>query len=300
MQPALSPAARRFIAFLVGTNLLLCGACLGLQTEVQGEETRELVLLVQEASEVINQRGIDRACSEFQSFESRWFQGESYVFVLAMDGEAICHPAQPNLHGKSLLELRDPHGKPIVQNFLQELSDGDDEGWVHYLWPKPGETTFFWKSTYVRRVFDEDTEYIVGSGLYSMKMERFFVVEQVEDASRLISQMGTSAFSLIKDRSSGFRFLDAYIFVMSFDGIQQINLGFPELEGVNLLDFQDSHGKLVSREMLRLLEGQPAGWVEYMWPKPGEGLPSRKSSYVRLVEIEDQRYVVGAGVYLEQ
>jgi signal transduction histidine kinase len=40
-----------------------------------------------------------------------------------------------------------------------------------------------------------------------------------------------------------------------------------------------------------------AGWVDYMWPKPGEKTPSLKVSYVKLVKVDGEDIVVGCGVW---
>ena len=42
------------------------------------------------------------------------------------------------------------------------------------------------------------------------------------------------------------------------------------------------------------------GWVEYMWPKPGEKKPSKKISYVKRAKMPTgETVVVGAGVYIK-
>jgi hypothetical protein len=152
----------------------------------QYDETIELIDLVEQAGGLVASEGLDHACGEF-SESGKWFQDEIYVFVFDMEGNVMCHPAQPRLEGRALLELRDPHGRPIIANFIRELEGGNETGWVHYLWPKPESTTFRWKTSHIRRAVDPDgTEYIVGSGLYEMEMERFFVVEQVNDAVELM------------------------------------------------------------------------------------------------------------------
>lgn len=264
--------------------------------EPEYDETRELISLVDGAGELVAAQGLDFACEEFREPGTRWFQDEIYVFVFDMQGNALCHPARPNLEGQALLELRDPFGRPIVETFVRELGDGSDDAWVHYLWPKPDSATFRWKTSYIRHVRDGERDLIVGSGLYQMQMERFFVVEQVNDAVELMLQAGESAFYTMRDRSSGFRFYDAYIFVLDPDGQMLVNVGFPDLEGTNVALLQDRTGKLFVQEMLEL-EGDGTAWVDYMWPKPGDSRPSRKSSYLRRVTIDGRDYLVGAGVY---
>jgi signal transduction histidine kinase len=51
--------------------------------------------------------------------------------------------------------------------------------------------------------------------------------------------------------------------------------------------------------MVELLKEKEAGWVDYMWPKPGQTNPSRKWSYVRRVNLDGVSGLVGAGFYPE-
>lgn len=263
------------------------------------KNTKELLALVEDASALVAELGVHEACGHFQQEGSRWLDPDHYVFIIDLEGHAICHPARPQLEGKTLLELRDPNGKPVVRNFLREIQGGDLDGWVHYQWPRPGGGTFYWKTSYVRRVEAPDGEtYVVGSGLYQMKPERFFVVEQVDDAADLLETMGEVAFETLRDESAGYRFYDAYVFVMDEEGVQHVNAGFPENEGQNLLDLKDPDGKVIGREILALLKNRSAGWVDYLWPRPGDSRPVQKSTYVRKVDVDGRWMVVGAGMYL--
>ena len=268
--------------------------------EPQYQETRELMATVRDAADLIGKEGVQAACARFKERDSRWFAGDDYVFVLSMDAVALCHPARPSLEGRDLTELRDPKGLPIAQLMLRELGSADT-GWVHYLWPRPDDRVFYWKTSHVRRATDpEGEELMVASGRYQMKMEPFFVVEQVEDAIQLIRDRGTGeAFAALRDRSSGFLFYNAYVFVLDGEGTLLVNNAFPENEGKDLSALEDSDGKPFVGEMLAVPAGE-AAWVDYKWPRPGDTWPSAKSSYVRHVEINGQRLIVGSGVYFER
>lgn len=261
--------------------------------------TRELLSLVHDAAALVAAEGVEGACADFRTPGSRWLHDETYVFVIDTQGEALCHPGQPALEGRSLLELHDPHGKPIVASFLREL-ENDKDGWVHYLWPRPGrDTTFYWKSSFVEKTpTPGGATVLVGSGVYGLPMERLFVVEQVDDAVELLAAQGEAAFATLRDRSSGFRFYDSYVFVMSPEGVQVVNAGFPDVEGQNLLDLADEDGTVIGREILALLADREAGWVDYKWPRPGDEKAVGKSTYVRRVTLPDGReLIVGAGIY---
>ncbi len=263
------------------------------------EETRQLVALVDAAADLVSEQGAAKACAAFRQEGTRWRHGEVYVFVNDLEGAAVCHPTRPDLEGRNVLDLRDPYGKPIVRAFQREVESGGS-GWVHYLWPRPGEgTNFVWKSTYVRRAESPDGRaYLVGSGRYLMPMERLFVVEQVGDAVDLLQAQGTKAFPTLRDRASGFRFYDSYVFVMDGAGVQLVNAGFPEYEGKDMLDTADPDGVVIGREILARLADHDAAWIEYKWPRPGDQVPAKKSAFVRKVALPDGRTVyVGAGLY---
>lgn len=302
----LVPASRRHpgaaaLAALAALLAVPAGVVRAAPYEPEHEATRALISLVDDAAALVAEQGPEAACEGFRQTGSRWFHDETYVFILDMQGNALCHPGRPSLEGRGLIDLRDPHGKPIVQSFIREL-DRAESGWAHYLWPRPGGgNNFFWKTSYVRRaVGPGGTAYIVGSGGYQMPMERLYVVEQVDDAVELLERDGEAAFPVLRDPASGFKFYDSYVFVMAESGIHLVNAGFPEHEGENMLDVQDSDGKVIGREILAVLAEKDAGWVDYTWPRPGDSPSSKKSSYVRRATLPDGRkVVVGAGLYVD-
>ncbi len=262
-------------------------------------DTRNLVALVNDAAEVMRTRG-ETACSEFRVAGSRWRQGETYIFVLDPDGNMLVHP-DPALEGTNQVGLEDINGKPIIRGLIGAATAFPDkpEGWYHYQWPVPGELLPRWKSSYVRLVrAPSGKNYVVGSGMYNDRMERAFVVDAVTNAVEHIEQRGRAAFPLIRDPKGPFVAKDAYIFVIDLKGVALVNPAFPNLEGNNLLDVTDTHGKYLIREMLQVVQTRGSGWVDYMWPKPGESISTQKSTYVSSAKLGEQSVLVGCGVYL--
>lgn len=51
------------------------------------------------------------------------------------------------------------------------------------------------------------------------------------------------------------------------------------------------------REMIEMLKTRESGWIDYMWPKPGETKPSKKWSYIKKVKMGKETLLVGAGIY---
>lgn len=263
----------------------------------ESDLTLDLIALVADAARLVAETGSAAACREFRE-PGPWFQGESYVFLLDMTGTMVCNPSSPELEGRNLIDFKDPLGKPIAQNILREVQGSSAEGWTHYLWPRPEFMTSFWKTTYFKRVTDPDgKEVVVASGLYEIEMERFFVVEQVDDAVSLIEEQGEEAFDTLRDPASGFIFYEAYVFVMDDEGRMLVNVGFPELEGKNLIDLEDVDGRPFVRETIERLQERDSAWVDYRWPRPGKTPTSDKTSYVRRVELDGRTLIVGAGFY---
>lgn len=269
------------------------------KTEYQYAETRDIVNLVTEAEDLIHING-EAAFAEFRASGSRWAQGENYIFVLDTDGNMIVH-ADANLEGKNQLDLKDVAGKPIIRGLIEAVTtaDGKTEGWYHYQWPVPGALIPRWKSSYVRLAKAPSGEsYVVGSGMYNDRMEKVFVVDMVRNAVELVERNGEKGFQLFRDPTSTFMAKDAYIFVIDPNGIELVSPAFPNLEGRNLLDLKDTNGKLLVREMFKVVENYGTGWVDYMWPKPGDSVSTQKSAYVSKAKFGKEWVIIGCGVYL--
>jgi methyl-accepting chemotaxis protein len=71
----------------------------------------------------------------------------------------------------------------------------------------------------------------------------------------------------------------------------------PELDGKDLSSDADPNGKRLFVEFARIARASGAGYVDYLWPKPGSAVPVRKISYVKL--FEPWGWVVGSGLYLD-
>ena len=121
----------------------------------------------------------------------------------------------------------------------------------------------------------------------------------VDKAAALIESKGKDAFPEFKKKGNEWFKGDAYIFVNDMKGTTLVNAAFPELERKNNLELKDANGKAVTREFIELLKTKDSGWVDYMWPKPGQTKPSKKSSYVKRVKLGKEMIYVGAGIYME-
>ncbi|BDV41438.1 chemotaxis protein [Geotalea uraniireducens] len=71
----------------------------------------------------------------------------------------------------------------------------------------------------------------------------------------------------------------------------------PELDGTDLSENKDPNGKHLFVEFAKICREKGGGFVDYMWPKPGESEPVPKISYVKL--YEPWGWVVGSGIYVD-
>ncbi|WP_332672754.1 methyl-accepting chemotaxis protein [Aromatoleum sp.] len=70
----------------------------------------------------------------------------------------------------------------------------------------------------------------------------------------------------------------------------------PELDGKDMSDVADPNGKRLFVEFADVATRAGAGFVDYLWPKPGSADPQPKISYVKA--FTPWNWVIGSGVYV--
>ena len=134
-------------------------------------ERKFIVDKVDEAAELIRTKGA-RAFEQLQKRSSRFVWGDTYIFVLSMDGKAVVDPAFPSMEaaavvreGRDLTGFRDAMGKNVVIEMIDKLRNSDS-AWVMYMWPRLGESTPSRKVAYIKKVSAGGKSYIVGSDIF--------------------------------------------------------------------------------------------------------------------------------------
>ena len=152
------------IRSLTLTTLLLAlfAAAPAMADETASKE--ECVVKCREAAALINSQGLEKAVQQIGDQNGPFVWKDSYVFLMNMDGKMLAHPFKPELTKKDhVLLMADPTGKALFVHFVN-LARSSGEGWVEYMWPKPGKDTPRKKITYIYRV--PDTDLFVGAGVY--------------------------------------------------------------------------------------------------------------------------------------
>ena len=88
-----------------------------------------------------------------------------------------------------------------------------------------------------------------------------------------------------------------YFWINDIDLVMIMHPIRPELDGTDLTDNRDPKGKYLFREFVAVCKSQGAGFVDYMWPRPGKQTPVAKTSYVKL--YKPWGWIIGSGLYVD-
>ena len=88
-----------------------------------------------------------------------------------------------------------------------------------------------------------------------------------------------------------------YFWINDLDDLMVMHPIRPDLEGKKLDQIKDKNGKFLFLEFNTVVETKGAGFVDYLWPKPGaeEGVP--KISFV--MGFKPWGWVIGSGIYID-
>ncbi len=265
------------------------------------EDTRQLVRLVEDAATEVESRG-KNAFTDFGVHGSRWFNDKYYLFIYDINGTCVFHPVTPALVGRNLIDMKDYNGRPLIRDITDVCKKPERRagGWVFYLWEERTEFTPNWKVSYIRKAVAPDGNvYAVGCGLYNFKMEKIFVQERVDEAAALLAARGEkAAFAEFSNPAGRYQFLGTYLFVIDPQGQTLVDPAFPTLGSRNLSDLRDAVGHYVVKEILEKLKKSDSAWLQYLRPKTGAILPSRKVVYVRKVYAGGKTFYVGADFFM--
>ena len=121
----------------------------------------------------------------------------------------------------------------------------------------------------------------------------------VNKAAALIDKNGKAAFAEFRKKDSEWWFGTTYLFAYDIDLNVLLNPAFPKREGTNPRGEKDANGKALHGEFLKVVQTKGSGWVDYVFPKPGQTQPSQKWSYVKAVKVDGVPALIGAGYYPE-
>ncbi|WP_280152177.1 methyl-accepting chemotaxis protein [Piscinibacter sp. XHJ-5] len=113
------------------------------------------------------------------------YDGKEYVWVNDMHPRVVLHPIKPELEGKDVSDMKDPNGKTLFVAFVDAVKK-NGEGYVDYLWPRPGSSEPEPKRSYVKGF--APWGWVMGSGVY---------VDDVQSVARQEAAIALAAVALL-------------------------------------------------------------------------------------------------------
>ena len=112
----------------------------------------ECVAKCQEAAAMVKDMGLQATLEKIMDKTGPFVWKDTYIFCIDLDKQYnIAHPIKPKLIGRNLMAAKDANGKTFFAEFIN-VAKGKGNGWVSYMWPKPGEKKASPKVTYVHKV----------------------------------------------------------------------------------------------------------------------------------------------------
>ncbi|OCL92201.1 Methyl-accepting chemotaxis protein 4 [Aliarcobacter thereius] len=200
-----------------------------------------------------------------------------YFWINDLDAKVIIHPISPSLNNQNMHNYKDPNGKQIFKEFA-EIAKKKGEGYIDYVWPKPGFDKPQAKASFVKLF--KPYNWVIGTGEY------------IENATERIQK---EALKTISDM----RYANDDYFWINDSHPYMIHHPNTKLNGTDLNTYKDPFGTKLFVEMSKVTnEKKEGGLVKYYWDKPNiPNDPKAKFSYVQRFAPWD--WIIGTGAYVD-
>ncbi len=121
------------------------------------------------------------------------------------------------------------------------------------------------------------------------------IMAKTKEAAALLAKEGDAAFEKFRGKDSPFVFCGTYMSVYDANSVVLFQPIKYKLVGKSLADLRDANGKAFMIDVMKVAKEKGEGWVDYVWPKPGEKTPSYKVGYILQVKHGDKVYVLNCG-----
>ena len=210
--------------------------------------------------------------------DSTRYGNTGYFWINDTESVMIIHPIKPELNGKNLVEYKDKGGKQIFKEFAT-VAKANGEGFVDYVWPKPGFEAPQLKVSFVKLF--KPYNWVIGTGEY------------VEDVTSKMQAEALKTISEMRYANNDYFWINDSTPKMIMHPVSK------HLDGKDLSANVDAKGKKLFVEMAKISnENKAGGLVKYWWDKPEKkNDPKEKFSYVQKFEPWD--WIIGTGAYVD-
>jgi signal transduction histidine kinase len=142
--------ARKFQPQALG---LLVAAALLAPGIARAGSTDEAKAIVKRAVAYLKYQGKEKALAEIGKPKGQFDKGEYYAFAYDFQGVMLAHPKNPELVGKSLLNVPDSEGKLFRKEIVEKVK-AKGWGWTDYKYLNPESGQLEYKTTYCQGASD--------------------------------------------------------------------------------------------------------------------------------------------------
>ncbi|MBN8525268.1 MAG: cache domain-containing protein [Planctomycetes bacterium] len=121
------------------------------------------------------------------------------------------------------------------------------------------------------------------------------IMAKTREAAALLEKDGDAAFDKFRGKDSPFVFCGTYVSVYDANAVVLFQPIKYKLVGKSLADLRDANGKQFMVDIMNVAKEKGEGWVDYVWPKPGEKTPSYKVGFIKKAVHGDKTYVINIG-----
>lgn len=245
---------------------------------------------------------------------ARFYDDQSgYFFIETLNDAWVVAHINQDLIGTSRIDIQDENGKFFIREIVETV-DFSGYGYIEYYRKNPSTNIIERKLSFVTSIASAD--WFIGTGFYGdpeVEYYDFIDVQKIilEEVTNTLSKGIAGILDLVyhdendriefcRDFVDHIRFFDdgsGYFFIVDFNGINIANGAYPERQGQNDYNIQDTHGAYIIQDMIDIAKNDESGYYKYYWNNPVSGNEDEKITYVSRIFGTD--YFIGAGFYLK-
>ncbi len=207
---------------------------------------------------------------------------DGYFWINDFYPKMVMHPFTTQLNGKSLKDFKDPNGVYLF-NEMVKVTSQHKEGYVSYLWPKPGEVNPQPKVSYVREY--PKYSWIIGTGVYIDDIDK-----EVNKRKEELKQQLKKIITETKIGKTG------YLYIFDSTGLL---IAHPDrnIDGTSIKDFINPTTKKHLLEDLKKASQNENKVLEYKWNKLEDKDHFVYNKIAWIEYIPELDWYVGSSVY---
>lgn len=194
---------------------------------------------------------------------------DSYIFILNMNGIEELNTDRPEIEQRNVLDLQSDDGRYVAKEIIN-LAKQQQEGFIDYLWTKPGVNGMSYEKKSYIKLFTP-YQWIIGTGAYGDTIKKETQRKVLERLSKINKGK------------------DTYIFAGEYTGVSLLG----PAKGKNVLNIEDINGIKIVRELIDLAKSG-GGFLTYSLPSisPTNKM-HKKLSYC--TAVPEWEWYVGSG-----